>query len=333
MDIGRHEAAIPLLTRAAGIDPDNPNIKCDLALALMYAGRLQEADAVIYGAIASAPDYERSYRVRSIILRRGGRATDSLIVAKEAARLEPNSASALHVLAQAHLAANETKQAWEVALKVVQVAPESGDSHRLVGQVAIGLKQWKQAEQASLEALRLNPNDWAAMNNLGVAYKGQGRRVEAVQAYERAAQMNPSEQTARDNLVRTVRPIQPAAAAIDGLRMVLVPWLIPLVLVKWLVLWARSRGLQSELSAGGTSYYRSQTVGGAIGRLTGRQYGIVSGLIALLALAVPVPFVVTALAAANPDSPVLNGVIAFSAWVLIAAGIGALLGWRRSMQR
>lgn len=335
MEVGRYDVAIPLLSRAAATEPDNPEIKCDLALALMYTGRLQDADATAYQAIASAPDHERSYRVRSIILRQGGRAKDAVALAKEAVRLDPANPSAHHVLAQAHLAAQENHQAWVTAQRVVELSPERSPSHQLVGLAAIGTKRWREAEQASREALRLDPTDWAAMNNLGVALKGQGRRAEAVQAYERAAQMNPASKTARENLIQTLRPIHPVNAVLDLVRLIVFPWLFPVVLVKWLVGWFRSRSLRSKLTPGANEYYGTQTFAGALDRMPARDVGILVGVTSFFGYVV-LAFVIWVLA--DTASPNLNlGLFGLFACFALAVGLAGATGFfvasRRTMQR
>jgi Flp pilus assembly protein TadD len=344
MNIGRYDAAIPLLSRAAAMEPDNPEIKCDLSLALMNTGRLQDADAMAKLTIASAPDYELGYRVRSIILCEAGRAKDAVALAKEAVRLDPPNPFANSVLAQAHLAAKENRQAWAAAQRVVELSPERSSSHNLVGLAAIGTKRWREAEQACREALRLDPTNWAPMNNLGVVLQAQGRRAEAVQAYERAAQMNPASRMARNNLVQAVGvqavgPVNPAGAVTDpvGTLILLIfsPWLIPLVLIEWLVGWLRSRSIRSKLSPGANEYYGTQTLAGAVDRMPARDVGIFAGFTSFFGFLV-VEFVILGLA--HTASPNLNsgirGLLAcFSVAVGLAAATGILVARHHSRKR
>jgi Flp pilus assembly protein TadD len=327
-DVGRYEAAIPLLTRAAGLDQDTPAIKCDLALALMCVGRDQEADMTAYQAIASAPDDDRPYRIRSIVLRHAGRAGEAVSMAQEAVRLDPANPSSLDTLARAYLAADENDNAWETAVKVVALAPEKYESHELVGRAALALKLWQVAEHACREALRLDPTDWVSMNNLGVALANQDRTVEAVQAYQRAAQMSPDAEAARDNLVEAVQPVSPRRAAIYMVRVGL--WKLPFVLFVWFAHWIRSIWLRSKLSSGAADYYRTRTIGGAIRRMSAREFGILCALAALLVLAPLLLFVVIGLAAINPGGAAFNYTLALASWLVLAAAMGLLCGRRRS---
>ena len=280
--VGRHAEAIPLLTQALASDPQDSDIRCDLALALMNIGQIDQADREAYQAIASTPDHERSYRVRSIILRARGRAEDAVAMAREAVRLEPESPWAHQVLSQGCYAAKRFPEAWVEALKVVELAPESAFSHQCVGQAAIGMKNWATAERASLEALRLDPNDWAAMNNLGVALHRQGRRKEAAHAYDAAAQMNPSAETPRKNLIRVARPGHEGQYLIDVLLIVALPLLAPIIFVRWIYRWSTAIRTRSVLSSGARRYYRSESIVGVFLRLQPVAFGIVVGFCSIV---------------------------------------------------
>lgn len=327
--LGRHDEAIPLLTSAARLDPDDPDIKCDLAVAFMNAGMLFDADHVAYAAITSAPQHERSYRVRSIVLRKVGRAKDALALARESVRLEPDNVWGLTELAQACLATGNNSEAWAVAQRVQTLAPDQSDSHQLVGQVAIKLKAWAVGEDASREALRLNPTDWAAMNNLGVALLGQGKRVEAAQAYDRAAQMNPSAEIPRQNMVKTLRPGGPKMV-VDLLAMLLMPLSAPVILGRWLLHSAQTHQARSELSSGARQYYASQSVAGTFARFTPREFGIVCGAASLVVWWLLTPFEISGLTALLPQWQSFDILLPFAATFPLAIGSGFLFGWLRA---
>lgn len=328
--LGRHNEAIPLLTRAASLDPHDPDIKCDLAVALMNAGRLEDADRVAFEAIGSAPEHERSYRVRSIVLGEMGRSNDALTLARESVRLEPDNLSGLRTLAQACLDCRKTSEAWAIAQRVVALAPEESASHHLVGRVAIAMRWWPLAESANQEALRLDPSDWAAMNNLGIALLRQGRRAEAAHAYDRAAQMNPADETPRRNMVQTVRPGHGGQMIVDALVMLVMPLTAPAVLIRWTARWAQARQARSGLSLGARHYYASQSVAGIFGRFSAREFGIACGAASLVLWWLLTPFEIVGLTALLPQWQSFDVLFPFGATFPLAIGTGFLCAWLRS---
>jgi len=328
--MGRHEEAIPLLGKAVAEDPQNSDLRCDLALALMHARQIADADREACYAIAAAPGYERCYRVRSTILRNAGRAHDAVIVAREAVRLDPQNHWTLHTLALACIAAKRTREAWALANEVVRLAPERSESHQLLGHAAIGIRKWSVAEQASRDALKLNPNDWAAMNNLGVALQRQRRRQDAARAYDYAAQMNPAAETARRNLLRVSKPMHESKVVFDLAMMVMLPLMAPVVLINWLVYWLRARRTRANISRGAQQYYSSQTISAGFRKLGARDFGIVTGALSFFAWFALVFVVGVRMAASAPRDQALLSLAILVVAAVLASGTGLLAGWLRS---
>ncbi len=146
--------------------------------------------------------------------------------------------------------------------------------------------------------------------------------------------MNPAAETARDNLVETVRPVGPRRAAIYIARVAVarwrLPWLLPWLLFVWFAHWIRSKRLRSKLSAGAADYYKAQSIGGAISRMSARNLGVLWGLLVLLVGGVAVPFVLVRLSEINPNGIVLNDAVVLVVWLGLAFGVGVLVFRLRS---
>lgn len=322
---GRHADAIQLLSRAAAKDPDNAEYRCDLALALMHAGYLADADREAYHALQLAPNYERSYRIRSSILRKAGRVSEAVSLAREAVRLDPENPFTLHTLAQALYAARHYGEVWRLAQEVARLAPDRSESHQLLGQAAIGVRKWVIAERASREALRLNPADWAAMNNLGVALQRQRKKLEAAKAYDYAAQLNPAADTPRRNLIRVTNPTRELGMGL--LMVLLLPITAPFVGASWLYTSFRARRTRSRLSRGAQMYSSSQTLRASVRRLGTREFGVAVGAFSFLAWVVvlyPVGISITA-----TDNQQLARLLVY----VSAAALASATGWLGALLR
>ena len=254
-NIGRHDAAISVLSRAIVAAPQAVEPHCEMAYALFKLRRDHEALTETEVAASLDPQFERAHRLRSIILSQLGRPEEALIAAETAVRLAPGLPEGLYTLGSAQLRLKRIPDGERTAENLLRIAPDWPLSHLLLGQVAIKRKQWKRAEDANRRALQIDPSNNIALNNLGVALQGQRRSKEALEIYQRAAQLNPNDEVAKANIVRMVRPISGLGLAWDFVRMALVPWGIPIVLIQMLIRFIRSARRRAQLRPGAQIYY------------------------------------------------------------------------------
>jgi len=254
-DIGRYDEAVSVLSKAIVAAPQAVEPHCEMAYALLRLHRVQEALKEAELAASLDPQYERSHRLRSIILNELGRPKDALIAAETAVRLAPELKSGLYTLGNAQLRAKRVADADRTAENLVRIAPDWPESHLLRGQVAIKRKQWEWAEASNRRALQIDPTNYIALNNLGVALQGQRRSKEALEIYQQAAQLNPSGDLAKANIVRMVRPVSGLGLVWDFVRMALVPWAIPIVLIQLLIRFTGSARRRAQLRPGAQIYY------------------------------------------------------------------------------
>lgn len=256
--IGRYLDAAPILRKAIAAMPAAPEPRCELAFALMHLQLYRDALKELDAAAAADPDYERQYRLRSIVLGAMSRTTESLHAAQIAVRLAPQLPHALLTLGNAQLKAKRVSDAEITASTLVHLAPHWAPSHVLVGQVAIKRKKWNDAEASNRRALQIDPTQQAALNNLGVALQGQRRTKEAIEVYQRAAQLDPSDPVAKQNIVRLVRPTSGLGLTLDVVRMIAIPWAIPIVLARLMWQSVRSARRRQLLRPGAKLYYERE---------------------------------------------------------------------------
>jgi len=333
-EVGRYEEAIPLLASAISIEPSDPDLRCDLAVALLHAGRMNEADDEALEAIVTAPDYERVHRVYSIVLQRRRLLKQAVDEALESVRLDPNNSLSLQALGYAYLESRRYHEANEAAAKALTLAPDAVETHILMSAAASGIGDWSGVEVASREALRLDPTSSAAMNNLGLALKEQGRLAEAAQAYDRALQLEPDNETARRNLTRTMHARSHAIVWLDVTAAALAPISAPYLLVRWAIRWWRAHRMRARLSASARALYRSQSVMARIRRMQPVTFGLLGGLVALAVLFAPANIVAADLQSAEPQwggyDVGLPSVVMLVVSAVVGVGCGLTRAWRKT---
>jgi tetratricopeptide (TPR) repeat protein len=253
--IGRYDAAVSVLSKAIVAAPQAVEPHCEMSYALFKLRRDHEALKEADVAASLDPNYERPHRLRSVILNDMGRPKESLVAAETAVRLAPELPSGLYTLGSAQLRLKRLADADRTVENLLRIAPDWSLSHLLLGQAAIKRKQWKKAEEANRRALQIDPSNNIALNNLGVALQGQRRSTEALEIYQRAAQLDPNDPSAKANIVRMVRPVTGLSLVWDVVRMVIVPWSIPIVLVQLLIRFIRSARRRAQLRPGARIYY------------------------------------------------------------------------------
>jgi len=204
IELGRPEAALPLLRQAATADPQDHEPRCIMALALLNLGRCAEGLSAAEEAAALAPWDEWPHRLRSLLLARLGREREALEAAREAVRAAPEEPLALFTLATTEWTSGGRAAAHATAARLQAAAPETASTYRLLAWLALEEKRFPEAERQSRKALELEAEYWQAFHYLGQALRGQGRRSEAIEAFYQAARLNPTHQQSRLDLRRTI---------------------------------------------------------------------------------------------------------------------------------
>jgi len=154
----RHwQNGITLWEHAVSIDPANARAQGNLGVALMSAGRSDEAIAHYDAALQLQPDDSHAHNNLALVLAARGRSEEALAHYFEAVRLNPE-----YVTARIHLA---------------NLLDEQGRSTEAIPQY--------------LEALRLNPSAALARGNLAIALARSGDLTAAIAHMEQTARDEP----------------------------------------------------------------------------------------------------------------------------------------------
>lgn len=154
-------------------------------------------------AIVLAPDHSDFHAFRSDVLFALNRKKESLGAAREAVRLDPESAAAHWALGRSAWGVKDWHVAEREVEEVLRLAPEWSMAHALAGLVAAGRRRPKQAEAHLTDALALDPNNPLLLNDLATIQPWFKPQTKAVHLLEEAARLDPSDKQIVENLWAT----------------------------------------------------------------------------------------------------------------------------------
>jgi Flp pilus assembly protein TadD len=186
LDLHRYDEALGILGPLVASEPDNPQPRLLMALALSGTGRPQDALDGAERACALAPEHAYAHRLRAMILLELKRNREARKAAERSVELDPHAADSQWVLARAALAGRDVKTAKLAAVRVGELAPGSALGFHARGFVLLYQRKWVAAEAEYRQACALSPQDPALLNNLGAALLHQGRSEEATELFVRA---------------------------------------------------------------------------------------------------------------------------------------------------
>jgi len=201
LELGRPDAALPLLSVAAASEPTWHVPRCMMAQAHLQGGRPREAFRVAEAAAGLQPQDDWPHRLRSAALLGLGRPKKARAAAEEAVRLAPGLADAHATLGEAQLACCAWAAAQATARRLLELEPNGLDGHNLLGRVALSQSRFGTAEDHFRDALRIDAGNAVVLNNLALALRWQGRRDESVHLFAQSSAANPHDGTARANAV------------------------------------------------------------------------------------------------------------------------------------
>lgn len=205
LDARKPEQALSRVAEALTADPDSAAAHALAARALRDLGRHPEAEVEARQAVACAPQWAYPLRILALTLSKAPGATpwrsdESVAVAREAMRLEPQNPASYIVLADACATAGQFDEADETVRRGLQLAPHSAPMWVTASFVALKTHHWPAAESAARRALAIDPDDAAAINNLGVAIRRQGKTELGAVAFLDAVKIDPRSPAARENV-------------------------------------------------------------------------------------------------------------------------------------
>ena len=169
---------------------------------LLDLDRYPEAESVARSLVAAEPDSASALRLLAQALAGQARATEALRHAREANHLDPRDVDVLITLSDCAWSAREPRLALEAAERAVDTAPGSWATHYTLAKMLIQAPghSAQGARTAIDTAERIAPWSADVKNLRGMYLAGLGDRPGAREAYRRALELEPHHALALNNL-------------------------------------------------------------------------------------------------------------------------------------
>ncbi len=191
------------------------------AVALLQAGRLDEAQAQCRNALAVDPDEANLLNVLGVCLLQLGKPELAVEILQQAERLAPGDAGMLANLGSALQAAGRGQDALRVLERAAAAMPRVADVHYNLGNLLRSIGRSEEAIAAFDRAIRLAPDHLRAIGNRGNALRDLGRQQESLADFELVAAVSPLDPAARFNRGVALQELGRVAEAIAEYEVVL----------------------------------------------------------------------------------------------------------------
>ena len=198
--VGKHNTAVDLITKALAIKPDFAEAHNNLGNTFNELGRLDEAMASFHNALAIKPDYVDAHNNLGNTFQELGRLDEAMASYLKALSLKPDYPEAHNNLGSAFNELGRLDEATTSYLKALSLKPDYDEAHNNLGIALHNQGKLEEAVASYDKALAIKPDFAEAHNNLGKAFKDLGRLDEAVASYDKALAIKPDFAEAHNNL-------------------------------------------------------------------------------------------------------------------------------------
>ena len=137
------------------------------------------------------PNHEFAWKILSIVLKKTGKISESLIASEKLVEIKPQDALANYNLGNTYKELAKFSKAEESYKKAISLKPDFSEAYYNLGIVFKNNSKLEEAETCYKKAIALKPNFAEAHNNLGTNLEKQGKLKDAQMSYEKAVLINP----------------------------------------------------------------------------------------------------------------------------------------------
>jgi tetratricopeptide (TPR) repeat protein len=191
--LGEADTALGYLRRALAVDPGSWILHFETGLALVEAGRNEQATEQFQAALERNPgaiEIHNNLAAASLTL---GRIEDARRALETAYRARPDSAEIATNLAVVLEREQRFDQALELYGAALRNDPEHAEAHGNLGTLLVRLGRPEDGERHLREALRLRPIYPVASKNLANILASTGRESEAIETLRQAVRLEPAD--------------------------------------------------------------------------------------------------------------------------------------------
>lgn len=183
--------ALAAYLKSLELEPDAPAGHYNLASFLLNYG-LEMAEAELREALEEDPEYPDARLSLGLALADLGRTEDAIVELEAAIAQDPEDAYPRHELALLRLDENDVRGAIGQLREVVRLEPENFEAHLDLGVCYSRQGFYAEAERALEAALALRPDDVHALYGLAALYVLWERETDAIEHLRRAHTQAPA---------------------------------------------------------------------------------------------------------------------------------------------
>lgn len=179
-------AAMRELTRAAELDPENPEIDMTLGLAYQARGDLTKAEEYLRNAIRKNPDYAEAHNNLGNLLSLQGKGEEAIREYEKAVSnvLYPTPEYGYYNLGREYARRKDLPQATVMYQRAIALNPTFAEAYRGLSMVQSEKGQWKEAVQTLERLVEVVPSHARGWMDLGGLYLRLDRPKEALGAFQ-----------------------------------------------------------------------------------------------------------------------------------------------------
>ena len=137
------------------------------------------------------PNHEFAWKILSIVLKKTGKISESLIASEKLVEIKPQDALANYNLGNTYRELAKFSKAEESYKKAIFLKPDFSEAYYNLGIVSKNNSKLEEAETYYKKAISLKPNLAEAYNNLGTVLEQKGKLNDAQINYEKAILIDP----------------------------------------------------------------------------------------------------------------------------------------------
>jgi len=197
---GQQSEAIALYKGILALDPNLPEVHCNLGASLASLGRLDEAELAFRQAILLMPDYPEPHANLGMALKDLGRPDEAEAALRRALALKPRWIEVRTKLGIALYEMGRLEEAEAAFREAIAVKPDLPEAHAYLAITLNELRRPGEAEVVFRRAIALKQDSAELHFNLGTVLMDLGRTHEAIPAYRQAIALKPDLAEAYNNL-------------------------------------------------------------------------------------------------------------------------------------
>jgi tetratricopeptide (TPR) repeat protein len=177
------------------------------AMAFRKQGRMEEAVAVLEGALEKSPENRRAMNLLGAWYILMGRYDEAKKVLESLLELDPDFIDAYLNLALAYFYLEQLEKARLTADNIIARNPKDAKAQKLIGAILLKQTRYEESLPYFKKSIELAPFNHETHFNLGLSYQGLGMKDKALNSYARAVELDPDNQKYRQFMEAAARAL------------------------------------------------------------------------------------------------------------------------------